>query len=397
MVAEIIRSFWTAFWMRFAGRGRFGRIATWFATCFAPPYQARIHLSYLNRRGYVAPSATLYHTRLILGEHVFIGDRVIIFQARDGGLVELGDHVRLYGDVLLETGPRGSIALGAQTRIHRGCHLIAYEAPIRIGRDVEISQNCAFYSYDKGFAAGERILAQPLQTKGPIVIGDHVWLGVGVIVLSGVRIGNGVVMGAGSVVTRDIPDGAIAVGVPARVVKMRVPNPRPQMNLFTPEDSALVSALASLIVPSDETGPGAREANVGHTLERLVATSQYRREFYPRGLLAFDMWAERAYKRPFKDLSHREQLSLLRQVDGVHRELSGELSLIGKIKRKLKVLSLEQKGLFPAVELFPDLVRDVLQAFYTSQVAWDWLGYDGPPMPRGYPDLVSERPPERDK
>ncbi len=396
MIAEIIRSSWTRFWMRFAGRGRFGRIATWVATWFAPPYQARIYLSYLNRRGYVAPNATLYHTHLTLGEHVFIGDRVTIFQAGDGGPVALADHVKLYGDVLLETGPRGSIAVGPGTRIHRGCQLIAYEAPIRIGCDVGISQNCSFYSYDEGIAAGEHISAQTLQTKGPIVVGDHVWLGAGVIVLSGVRIGNGVVVGAGSVVTRDIPEGAIAVGVPARVVKMRGPHPGPLVNLFTPEESALISALASVIVPSDETGPGAREADVGHTLERLAATSRSRREFYPRGLLAFDMWAEREYKRRFKDLSYQEQLHLLRQIDEVHQELSKELSLIGKIKRKLKVLDLQRKGLFPAVELFPDLVGDVLRAFYTSRVAWDWLGYDGPPMPRGYPDLVRERLPERD-
>jgi hypothetical protein len=275
--------------------------------------------------------------------------------------------------------------------------LIAYEAPIRIGREVEISPNCAFHSYDKSFAAGNRIFDQPLQTKGPIFVGDHVWLGVGVIILSGVRIGNGAVVGAGSVVTTYIPDGAVAVGVPARVVKMRPPDARPQMNLFTPEESALVSALASLVIPSDETGPGAREADVGQTLERLVATSRFRHELYRRGLRAFDVWAEHEYKRKFNDLSYREQLNLLRQVDTVHQELSIKLSLIGKIKRKLKVVYRERKGLFPAVELFPDLVSDVLRAFYTSQVAWDWLDYDGPPMPRGYPDLVGERPPERDK
>jgi acetyltransferase-like isoleucine patch superfamily enzyme len=60
-----------------------------------------------------------------------------------------------------------------------------------------------------------------LQTKGDIVIEDDAWLGVGVVVLDGVRIGKGAVIGAGSVVTRDIPDNAIAVGVPASVVKMR--------------------------------------------------------------------------------------------------------------------------------------------------------------------------------
>ena len=56
-------------------------------------------------------------------------------------------------------------------------------------------------------------------------MGDDAWLGYGVIVLDGVRIGKGAVVGAGSVVTEDIPDGGIAVGVPARVVKMRGGSP----------------------------------------------------------------------------------------------------------------------------------------------------------------------------
>jgi acetyltransferase-like isoleucine patch superfamily enzyme len=84
-----------------------------------------------------------------------------------------------------------------------------------------LAQNCALYSYNHSFAPDQPISKQPLQTKGPIIIEDHAWLGVGVIVLSGVRIGKGAVVGAGSVVTDNIPDGAIAAGAPARVVKMR--------------------------------------------------------------------------------------------------------------------------------------------------------------------------------
>ena len=84
-----------------------------------------------------------------------------------------------------------------------------------------LAPNCALYSYDHGIAPGIPIIEQPLQSKGPITIGSDAWLGVGAIVLGGVTIGDGAVIAAGSVVTHDIPDGSIAAGRPAQVVKMR--------------------------------------------------------------------------------------------------------------------------------------------------------------------------------
>jgi len=67
--------------MQFAGLSYFGRIATWLATWFTPPYKERTRGS-LQLKGYIAPSATIHHPNLQLGAHVFIGDRVTIFQAK---------------------------------------------------------------------------------------------------------------------------------------------------------------------------------------------------------------------------------------------------------------------------------------------------------------------------
>jgi acetyltransferase-like isoleucine patch superfamily enzyme len=212
---------WTNFWMRFAGMSPGGRLATWLATWFALPHKDRVYLAHVNPRGYIALSATIHHADLHLGANVFIDDRVVIFQRETGGSIELGDRVYIYRDTIMETGHGGSLHIGAHSSIHPRCQLNAYVAPIRIGSGVMIAPNCAFYSYDHGIVPGRSIREQPLQSRGPIVIGDECWFGVGSIVLSGVCIGHGAVIGAGSVVTQDVPAGAIAVGVPAQVVKMR--------------------------------------------------------------------------------------------------------------------------------------------------------------------------------
>lgn len=233
-----IKYLWTRFWMSFAGLSSFGRIATHLATWFVPPYYGRCYLARLNRKGYISPTATIYHDGLRLGENVFIGDRVVIYQDKDGGIVELGKRSHIYGDTFIQTGHGGSIKIGNDSHIQPRCQLSAYLSNIHIGCRVQIAPNCAFYPYDHGMEPDRPIIEQPLQTKGGINIGDDVWIGFGVIVLDGVKIGRGAVIGAGSVVTHDIPDYAIAAGIPARVIRKRG-------EMITKENISDISSIAS--------------------------------------------------------------------------------------------------------------------------------------------------------
>jgi acetyltransferase-like isoleucine patch superfamily enzyme len=227
-VKEWLLRLWMRWWMTWAGHGVLGRLAMHIASWAAPPHRARNTLAKLSPAGYIARSATRYHPHAHLGEHIFIGDRVVLF-SRDGtGRIVLADRVHLYQESFLETGEGGEIHIGRESSIHARCQLMAYKGTIRIGSGVAIAQGSALYPYDHGMDPGRPIRLQPLVSKGDIDIGDEAWLGTGVIVLAGVRIGSGAVIAAGSVVTRDVPDNAIAAGVPARVITLRGSTTFPQ-------------------------------------------------------------------------------------------------------------------------------------------------------------------------
>ena len=218
-LAGTCRQLWLYLWMRLAGVRHCRRIATRFALLFGPVHYERQQLAEMNRWGFISPKATL-HGSVHLGSHVLIDDGVLLYQDSGGGPVVLGDRVRLQSDVYVQTGQGGSVTIGADSRLQRGCQVEAYVAPIRIGSRVGLSPRCALYSFDHSFKPGAPYSGQPLQTKGGITIEDDVWLGHGAIVLSGVRIGKGAVVGAAAVVTRDVPAGAVVAGVPARVINI---------------------------------------------------------------------------------------------------------------------------------------------------------------------------------
>lgn len=213
--------------MRYTRVPVFKRITTWLATLAVPPYYGRVYLANFFAHGYISRLALIHHAELTFGSNVYIDDRVLIYGDTDAGPVELGDGVHLHRETILQNGKGGSISIGPHTHIQPRCIFSAYQGAINIGSHVEIAAYCTFYSYNHGFQNNQFIRQQPLQSKGPICIGDDVWLGVGTVVLDGVTIGRGAVIGAGAVVTSNIPELAIAAGVPAKIIGTR-PNQQSQ-------------------------------------------------------------------------------------------------------------------------------------------------------------------------
>ncbi len=98
------------------------------------------------------------------------------------------------------------------------------EAPVTIGDRVFIGPHCGLYTVAHALDAAQR--AQGVMRSRPITIGNDVWIGGHTVVLPGVAIGDGTVIGAGSVVTRDIPAGVVAAGNPCRVIRPIGPEDR---------------------------------------------------------------------------------------------------------------------------------------------------------------------------
>ncbi len=108
-----------------------------------------------------------------------------------------------------------NIIIGKGTFVNYNCTMLDTTF-IKIGNYCQIGPNCQFYTPIHPSDYLER--RKPVEFSKPITIGDDCWLGGGVIVLPGVTIGARSIIGAGSVVTKDIPEDCVAAGNPCRVI-----------------------------------------------------------------------------------------------------------------------------------------------------------------------------------
>ena len=175
-----------------------------------------------------------------VGRNVVFGYGVVL---RHPAKVRIGDGVTIDDLVVLDAkgATNRGITIGHGVFLGRGTILSCKDGDITLGDHANLGFHCEIFSgstvtvgahalfaaqvYLVGgghaFEASEAAVIDQPRTSHGILLGENVWLGTGAKVLDGVRIGKDAVVGAGAVVNADLPDGAIAAGVPARVLRSR--------------------------------------------------------------------------------------------------------------------------------------------------------------------------------
>jgi len=142
--------------------------------------------------------------------------------------IEIGSNCYIHSDMRLETYTeykgvtyKPFIAIGDNVIINNNCHIGAINK-IVIGNNVLIASKVFITDHFHGDS--NRIDLVPVKrnliSKGPVIIEDNVWVGEGVCILPGVKVGKNAIIGANSVVSKDVPPNAVVGGVPARIIKI---------------------------------------------------------------------------------------------------------------------------------------------------------------------------------
>lgn len=178
--------------------------------------------SYRNRGGLLQRLVSAYKTKRYLTK---AGNGIVIkhnaeFWLTDNAVLEVGDGCTIQNFAFFQlTKPNPKVYIGNNTVIGRHCMITAKNL-IRLGDNVLMGAYVQVIDTNHGVKAGQIIRDQNAEI-GEVVIGNDVWIGAGAKILMNCHIGDGAIIGANAVVTGDIPPNAIAVGIPARVIKYR--------------------------------------------------------------------------------------------------------------------------------------------------------------------------------
>lgn len=139
-----------------------------------------------------------------------------------GNKVSIGSGTTLTSWKLTPNHNGGQIIIDDYVSIGEDAHITATTL-IHIGKNVLMGKKVLITDNAHGESTADMLdlapTKRPLYSRGPVYIGDNVWIGEKVSIMPGVRIGNGCIIAANSVVTRDIPPYCVAGGIPAKVIK----------------------------------------------------------------------------------------------------------------------------------------------------------------------------------
>lgn len=171
------------------------------------------------RKGIHASATIDFAGKLQMPATTIIEPGVILYGGAEASL-SLGEMNTLYPGVIIRI-DQGSMTTGKEVSFGPGCMIYEPRAGLEIGDHCLLAGGVMICGVEHGFARTDIPMRHQTPTTGKVVIEDDVWLGMGVKVLPGVTIGRGAIVGAGSVVTKSIPAGSVALGVPCKVVGSR--------------------------------------------------------------------------------------------------------------------------------------------------------------------------------
>jgi acetyltransferase-like isoleucine patch superfamily enzyme len=158
--------------------------------------------------------------KIRLGDNVVIDDNCLIDAKGDTNSgITIGSGVFIGRNTILSC-KNGDISVEDGANIGFNCELFS-ASRVRIGRDTLLAAYCYLIGGDHDFSDPDVPVLEQGRRSAGIDVGDGAWLGAGAKILDGVVIGNRAVVGAGAVVRHAVADGAIAVGIPARIVGQR--------------------------------------------------------------------------------------------------------------------------------------------------------------------------------
>jgi len=155
-----------------------------------------------------------------IGDNVVIDDNCLIdAKGETNAGITIGSGVFVGRNSILSC-KNGDIELGDGANVGFNCEIFS-ASRVAIGRDTLLAAYCYVIGGDHDFSDPERPVLEQARSSRGVDVGEGAWLGAGAKVLDGVTIGNRAIVGAAAVVRDAVPDGAIAVGIPARVIGHR--------------------------------------------------------------------------------------------------------------------------------------------------------------------------------